>query len=133
MNEPLNTSLTSINFSGKSYNYRPDWRNTAWIINLGSNEPSNPVRPTLRKIIKEPVVNDDQQARFSKPARLIEKAQSHPEQVISEVFDQVTHTDLTEDPFPLGCREPLLIHKVRIRMGMDGKSCMSSMRGCCRL
>jgi hypothetical protein len=100
MNEPLNTSLTSINFSGKSYNNRRDWRNTAWVINQGSNEPSNLVRPTLRKKIKDPIVNDDQPIRFSKPARLIEKAQSHPEEVIAKVFDQISLTDLTEDLLP---------------------------------
>jgi hypothetical protein len=100
MNESLNTSLTSINFSGKSFNNHLDWRNTAWFSNQGSNEPSTLVRPTLRKLIKEPIVNDDQPNRFLKPTRLIEKAQSHPKEVIAEVFDQVTLADLTEDLLP---------------------------------
>lgn len=37
---------------------------------------------------------------FSKPTRLIEKAQTHPGEVISEVFNQVFLTDLTEDLLP---------------------------------
>jgi hypothetical protein len=100
MNEPFDTSLTSINFSGKSYNSLPDWRNTDWIINQGSNMLSSPIRPALRKVIKETITKEALSTRFSKPARLIEKAHSHPEEVIDEVFDQVSLADLTEDLLP---------------------------------
>ncbi|AEW03396.1 hypothetical protein A4D02_05075 [Niastella koreensis] len=43
---------------------------------------------------------DNRSIRFSKPAHLIEKAQSHPNMVIAEIFDQISLTGLTEDLLP---------------------------------
>ena len=172
MNEPLNTSLISVNFSGKSYNNHPYWRNNplrltpaqtenpnlaltdffqcyhlkdvreimwqwvteavsgpnnhsndhhernnylffyekieklveaAWIINRSEQPVANPAKQLKVYTANKPVQTTEkaiQPNRFSKPARLIEKASSAPIEVITEVFGQVTLSDLTEDLIP---------------------------------
>jgi hypothetical protein len=61
----------------------------AWIMRRGSNHQTKPVNGTSAK-----------PPRFSKPPRLIEKATTQPIEVINEVFDQASLTDLIDDLLP---------------------------------
>jgi len=91
MNEPLNTSLTSINFFAKSSNVNPLYKNQP--LSLTSEQTSNQQTRT-------PYTNTPPRPHPSKPPRLIEKATSQPMEVINEVFDQVSLSDLIDDLLP---------------------------------
>jgi hypothetical protein len=75
----------------------------AWILNRGTGQFSNPKSQANKKADNKPVQTTEkavQPTRFSKPARLIEKATSHPVEVIAEVFDQTSLSDLTDYLLP---------------------------------
>jgi len=67
-----------------------------WIMNRRESQVFNPAREANVKTENKPVQVNDKAAQpdqFSKPARLIESATSHPDEVISKVFDEVTLKD----------------------------------------
>jgi hypothetical protein len=79
----------------------------AWIMNRGTGQVTNPTCQLPKKEDnerKDATVKADQSTRFAKPARLIEKANSQPTEVITEVFSEVTLKDLHEYLLPTWLR-----------------------------
>jgi hypothetical protein len=75
----------------------------AWVMRRGNNQKTKLVSEPPNQSIRRPDTNTSKathNAHFSKPPRLIEKATSQPIEVINEVFDQVTLSDLTDYLLP---------------------------------
>jgi hypothetical protein len=75
----------------------------AWVMRRINNQEPKPASKTQVKPLRTLDAikhKNDQLDRFSKPARLIEKATTQPIEVITEVFDQATLSDLTDYLLP---------------------------------
>jgi hypothetical protein len=78
-----------------------------WIMNRGTGPVTNQASQVPEKEDnqrKDTIVKAIQPARFSKPARLIEKVTTDPAAVISEVFSEVNFKDLHEYLLPTWLR-----------------------------
>ncbi|OQP61234.1 hypothetical protein A3860_05850 [Niastella vici] len=83
----------------------------AWIMKRQTGSIINPVSQppgTARNKLVQPTAKVAQPARFSKPARLIEKATSHPDEVIAEVFSHTPFDELQEYLLPNWLRVALI-------------------------
>ncbi|THU41185.1 hypothetical protein FAM09_03465 [Niastella caeni] len=83
----------------------------AWVMRRGNNQEPKPVSKAQVKQIRTPDAKENKTAqpvRFSKPSRLIEKATTQPIEVITEVFDQATLSDLTDYLLPNWLRVALV-------------------------
>ena len=83
----------------------------AWIMNRSDQPTANPVKQVKVYTTNKPVQTPEkviQPTRFSKPIRLIEKASTQPIEVITEVFDQVHLSDLTDYLLPSWLRVALI-------------------------
>lgn len=83
----------------------------AWIMRRGNNQQTKPESKAQLKYLRTADTNEhknDQPDRFAKPARLIEKASTEPIEVITEVFDQATLSDLTDYLLPNWLRVALI-------------------------
>jgi hypothetical protein len=82
-----------------------------WIINRGTGQITNPARPMKSTRDRKPVQQTPitaQPGRFSKPARLIEKAASQPNEVIAEVFSHAPLYELQEYLLPTWLRVAII-------------------------
>jgi hypothetical protein len=78
-----------------------------WVVRRGGGQVSATVTEVSANeevIACVDEVKDGGNKRFSKPMRLVEKAHSHPEEVIKEVFSEVTWKDLYEYLLPTWLR-----------------------------
>lgn len=69
----------------------------------GRNQKTKLINETPNQLLRTPNTNTPKSTltpHFSKPPRLIEKATTQPIEVINEVFDQVTLSDLTDYLLP---------------------------------
>jgi hypothetical protein len=83
----------------------------AWVMRRGNNHQIKPESKRQSKRINTLDTNahkNDQQHRFYKPARLIEKVTSAPVEVITEVFEQATLSDLIDYLLPNWLRVALV-------------------------
>jgi hypothetical protein len=83
----------------------------AWVMRRGNNQQIKPDSKAQVKHLRTADTNEhkkDQPDRFAKPARLIEKVTTQPIEVIAEVFDQVTLSDLTDYLLPNWLRVALV-------------------------
>ena len=79
----------------------------AWIMNRGSASATNWVSQVPEQEDnerKDTIMKPSSPTRFSKPARLIEKANTEPAAVIAEVFSEVQFKDLQEYLLPTWLR-----------------------------
>lgn len=83
----------------------------AWIMNRGTTETPNPMSQppeTAKNEQVRSIAKVAQPARFSKPARLLEKATSNPDEVIAEVFSHTPFDELKDDLLPNWLRVALI-------------------------
>jgi hypothetical protein len=75
----------------------------AWIMRRGNNQKTKLANETSNQPLRTPDTNTSKATRtphFTKPPRLIEEATTQPIEVINEVFDQVTLSDLIDYLLP---------------------------------
>jgi hypothetical protein len=72
----------------------------AWVMRRGNARQHKPACEKPTRSINSPKTIKDNPTCFTKPPRLIEKATTQPIEVINEVFDQVTLSDLTDYLLP---------------------------------
>lgn len=83
----------------------------AWVMPRDNNQQIKPESKAPVKQMRTLGTNEnknDQPGWFSKPARLIEKASTQSIEIISEVFDQATLSDLTDYLLPNWLRVALV-------------------------
>lgn len=83
----------------------------AWIMNRGSGTVNNQASQVNDKDDNKPAQAAAQTAerdRYSKPARLVEKAASHPDDVIAEVFALIQFDELQQYLLPSWLRVALI-------------------------
>lgn len=116
--------LTEVVSSPRSHSNDPHERNNymffyekiealveaAWIMNRSSGTVNNPASQVNGEEDNKPVQTTAKAAqpdRYSKPARLIEKATSHPDDVIAEVFAHILFDELHQYLLPSWLRVAL--------------------------
>lgn len=83
----------------------------AWIMNWGSGTVNNKASQVNDNEDNKPVQTTAKAAqpdRYSKPGRLIEKAASHPDEVIAEVFSHIQFDELQQYLLPSWLRVALI-------------------------
>lgn len=83
----------------------------AWVMRRGNNQQTKPESKAQVKHLRTPDTEEnknDQPDRLAKPARLIEKVTTEPIEVIAEVFDQATLSDLIDYLLPNWLRVALI-------------------------